>query len=239
MEQTIALLKRTKLGLLYNLMLDIEQRHNEHPAEKFVVKFWSRERAASFKKRIPEYEINHVAILKGMRRLKELNVFEYYREFGEPSSDKKSDFEIALNIQKFHVCFDLIRNKRTGKSRTKKQGHSSENLDGILFEVRHLPSGEIMLNNFLLSRPDFDGENYRVFEYVFKNPGKRISLSTIKEKVPDAGKDLPRMVDNWGFKGDVRKAFFQVSKIAIKFCNPIRSSDLSALNIAHLRFPTK
>ena len=129
--------------------------------------------------------------------------------------------------------------KRTAKPVEPPETNRPKNAEQKIYEIRYTNAGEILLNDFLFARPDYDGENHRVFEYVFKNPNRDIPLKEIEMRVSgtDIGKSLSKIVDNWGFKGDIRKAFFQVSQSIIKFRNPIYQKDLDNLHITRLRFP--
>lgn len=87
---------------------------------------------------------------------------------------------------------------------------------------------EIVLNGiFLLAKPDFDSENEKVFTYLYKNPGKRI---TVEELVSQATggplkKDLHDIARDLGFSKDL-KVFMSISKGTIIFHNPVNLSDL-------------
>jgi len=94
---------------------------------------------------------------------------------------------------------------------------------------------EIIINNFLLANPDFDSENERVFTYIYKNPNKKISLEELQQNTGRLGKTLHKIVENLGFTGNFRKAFFDVSKTGIRFRNPITKTDLDELGIKHLK----
>jgi hypothetical protein len=108
-----------------------------------------------------------------------------------------------------------------------------------IYEVKYTHTREIILNGFLLGRPNFDSENHIVFEYVYKHPNRDISLDEIEKNLQGRtlSKTLPKIVENWGFTGRLKKAFFDVSKLKIKFRNPISSKDLRDFDIENLRFP--
>lgn len=94
---------------------------------------------------------------------------------------------------------------------------------------------EIIINNFLLANPDFDSENERVFTYIYKSPNKRISLKELQQNTGKLGKTLHKIVENLGFTGNIRKAFFDVSKTGIRFRNPVTKTDLDELGIKHIK----
>jgi len=94
---------------------------------------------------------------------------------------------------------------------------------------------KILVNNFLLAKPDFFRENEVVFTYVYNNPNRRISLEEIKEKTRyKITKSLPKILENLGFTGQLRKAFFDVSSKGIRLRNPVTKKDLKELGIKNL-----
>lgn len=97
---------------------------------------------------------------------------------------------------------------------------------------------EIVLNDyFLLSRPHFGGENEMVFSYLFKNQGKRISLKELEReatKMP-LKKRIHEILKDLGFKGELAKAFFSISKTGVIFQNPVTPEQMKDLEITKLR----
>ncbi len=99
----------------------------------------------------------------------------------------------------------------------------SENIHRIIYTKNR----EILLNNIQIARPDFDSENDLVFSYLYEHPNVKISKSQIeKELNVKLLKDFDKIVENLGFKGDVRKIFFNVPKNSILFRNPVIKCDL-------------
>lgn len=110
----------------------------------------------------------------------------------------------------------------------------------VVYEIRYSENGEIFLNNFLFGKVQFNGENETVFSYLFKHPNKRITKAEFKEKAGySVGKPLHKIVDNLGFTGNLRKAFFIVSEQAILFRNPLTKKELEKLNIPPLKLKKK
>jgi len=86
-------------------------------------------------------------------------------------------------------------------------------------------SGDILINNKLISNPNFDGENDLVFSYLFSNPNKKFTRMQIETSVkPKPKKTFNKIIENLGFTKDLRKLFFNVSKKSIKFNNPVITS---------------
>lgn len=92
----------------------------------------------------------------------------------------------------------------------------------------------IVVNNFLLKRPDFDSENERFFTYVFSNPNKLITVKELNENYIELKKTTHKIIENLGFTGDLKKIFFDVSKTSVKFRNPVTQAVLDDLGIKHI-----
>lgn len=107
----------------------------------------------------------------------------------------------------------------------------------IVYEVTYTQAREIMLNKvFQLAKPDFDTENDLVFNYLYKNPNQKFTKQQLEEAIGrQLTKDLHKIVENLGFKADLRKMFFSVSATSISFKNPITQEDLEALGIQKIK----
>lgn len=93
---------------------------------------------------------------------------------------------------------------------------------------------EIILNDiFILARPNFTSTNELVFSYLYKNPNRVISLKELEREATKQGitKSPHQIVKDLGFKKDLRKAFFNISKTNITFKNPVSKQDLDDLGI--------
>jgi len=102
-------------------------------------------------------------------------------------------------------------------------------------------SREILLNNFfLIAKPDFNSENEQVFYYLYKNPNKNITKAEIIEDLKiTLTKDFGKIIENLKFKGDLRRAFFDISKNSIQFYNPVSKERLEALGIRNIQIQAK
>lgn len=107
----------------------------------------------------------------------------------------------------------------------------------IIYEITYAPSREILLNQtFQLAKPDFDSENDLVFSFLYKHPNKKHTLKEIEVGIgSELGKTLHKIVENLGFKGDLRKIFFDVSGTSICFKNPVTKADLEKMGINRIK----
>ena len=109
--------------------------------------------------------------------------------------------------------------------------------EDIAYEVSYSDiNRKILVNNFLIAQPNFMGENEVVFTYLYKHPNDAISKEQIeitsKTKIT---KRFSKIIENLGFTGELKKAFFIISKDKIMFRNPITNNVLKELGIEYLR----
>ena len=109
----------------------------------------------------------------------------------------------------------------------------------MVYEIKLTTSREILLNNLVLARPEFGSENEIVFRYLFDNPNRPVKLDELQKRMGDQAikKTLHKIVENLGFQGDLKDAFFSVTKDSILFRNPIRKEDMKKLGKDWLRIP--
>lgn len=92
----------------------------------------------------------------------------------------------------------------------------------IAFEVEYSSARKILINGIFLSKTRFDSTNDQIFSFVYDHPNKKITRDDIKKS-----KALTSVLDDLGFKGPLRKLFFQSStKDAVIFKNPVYKHDL-------------
>jgi hypothetical protein len=91
----------------------------------------------------------------------------------------------------------------------------------------------VYLNNlFKLSSPRFSGENANFITYVLDNPGKKIRKDDLeKEYGSRPKKTFHSIVNELGFKEEIRKVFFKASKATVEFRNFIHESELPKLKV--------
>jgi len=116
-----------------------------------------------------------------------------------------------------------------------------EKADETAYQISFSMNNEILLNDLVvLAKPNLNSENTDIFSYLVKNPNKKVTKKEIEQHLGHSiGKDLHKIVENWGFTGDLRKAFFNVSKDVILFRNPLTRADLAGLSIPLLRIAKK
>ncbi len=102
--------------------------------------------------------------------------------------------------------------------------------------ITFTPAREILLNNsYQIAKPDFDSENDLVFDYLYKHPNEKFTKEQIEAELRiKLAKSPHKIIENLGFTGVLRKAFFSVSKNSIQFRNPVKSKDLAASVVAQL-----
>ncbi len=128
----------------------------------------------------------------------------------------------------------------TGKKPKQAQEvKETEKRSDIVFEITYTEAREVLLNEYLqLAKPDFDRENDLVFEYLVKNPNRTIQQSEIEDTINSRlTKSLHKIVENLGFIGDLRKVFFDISKSAIYFRNPVTKPTLERLSMSKIKLP--
>lgn len=105
------------------------------------------------------------------------------------------------------------------------------------YAITYTKSRQILLNDFLqLAQPTFNGENDLVFNFLYQNPNKPFSKKQIEVTLSiKIAKPLHKIVENLGFKGDLARAFFAVSKNSISFKNPVSQDELEQMGIHKIR----
>jgi hypothetical protein len=95
----------------------------------------------------------------------------------------------------------------------------------------------IVLNDqFVLSKPNFNSENEVVFSFLYNNPNKKWTKQELESQINmKVHKSFDKIVENLGFKNDLRKVFWQVSSDSIRFNNPISTNTLEKMKLNHLR----
>lgn len=96
---------------------------------------------------------------------------------------------------------------------------------------------KIILNNkYILSIPDFDGENDNFMDFMINNQNKKISKEDFTKNNRVLKKNFVVILSNLGFSGEIKKIFFEVSKNRVYFRNNIRITDIedSGINFEKL-----
>ena len=98
----------------------------------------------------------------------------------------------------------------------------------LVLKIIYTQTREIVLNDiFLIGKPDFNGENDLVFSYLYKKPNKPLTIKEIETAVRGPlQKSFHKIIENLGFRGDLKKVFFSVSKDSIQFNNPVTKKQI-------------
>jgi hypothetical protein len=106
------------------------------------------------------------------------------------------------------------------------------------YRITFTMANEIVLNDVLiLARPNLNNENAALFEYLMGNPNKNLQKRDIETALNlKIGKSFHKIIENLGFKGDLRKAFFKTAETSILFRNPVTDEQLRQLGIPCLRY---
>lgn len=237
------------LEKIYNLVLDIDEKFRIKPEQIITIDIDSLnyDRFTILRDKI----IGNTKIRLDFRKdaldfLKDKNLVYHY-EVNRPIEK----IEIALNVEEFPKFRDEIAKayeeeiKRqapfpliTKTDPEAQQEAVKKPTDEAIYQIKYTLAREIILNNFLLSKVNFNSENDNIFGYIYKNPNKKINIEELKK--PAGGKltkDLHKIVENLGFKGELKKAFFNISKNDIFFRNPLTQKDLDDLGISRLKLP--
>lgn len=96
-------------------------------------------------------------------------------------------------------------------------------------------SRRVMLNGEKqLARLNFNSTNELVFDYLYRNQGKRVTVKELEAEVlkEPLNKTLHAIVRDLGFTGALAQIFFDVSKSAIRFSNHVTEADLETFGIS-------
>ena len=124
----------------------------------------------------------------------------------------------------------------------RKEIANIELTENILYQITYNDHDRIIrLNNFHLSKPNFNSENDNCFTYIYTHPNiiidkselEKANGSKLKKRISDIIRDL-------GFTDELKKIFFSVSKDKVKFINPItmqyaKKNNLLEINLTLLR----
>lgn len=96
-------------------------------------------------------------------------------------------------------------------------------------------SRRVMLNGEKqLARLNFNSTNELVFDYLYRNQGRRVTVKELEAEVlkEPLNKTLHAIVRDLGFTGALAQLFFDVSKSAIRFSNHVTEADLEAFDLS-------
>jgi hypothetical protein len=124
----------------------------------------------------------------------------------------------------------------------RKEIANKEIMENILYQITYNDHNRIIrLNNFQLSKPNFNSENDNCFTYMYTHPNiaidksdlEKANGSKLKKRIADVIRDL-------GFTDELKKIFFNVSKDKVRFINPItkqyaKENNLPEINLSAFR----
>lgn len=148
-----------------------------------------------------------------------------------------SKIQQELEYQEFTGKKPTNPSKPTPSDEPKQDNQSKADVPDVVYKITYTGSREILLNNdFQLAKPTFNSENDLVFSFLFDHPNQTFSLKQIQEAIKvGITKDLHKIVENLGFKNDLKRVFFSVSKDSIQFRNSITKKDLEGLGIGRIK----
>lgn len=146
--------------------------------------------------------------------------------------------EVNVDVPRFFTVMEraeardmLFRgNKPEQPTRDDKKSDSSPD---YVYEITYTPNREVCLNGSLvLSKPNFNGENDLVMHYLVEHTNEIVTKVDLEEAIKSKiTKSFHKIIENLGFKGDLKKIFFEVSEDAVVFRNPITQEVLNAMGI--------
>lgn len=112
----------------------------------------------------------------------------------------------------------------------KNAGTANREMDAYFITVSN---NKVILNNsFILSTPNFDSENANFIEYIIEHQNEKLSRIDVEREMKiKLKKSLKQIVQDLGFKGELKKLFFNISKIAVRFKNYVPQSHLIEIGI--------
>jgi len=100
--------------------------------------------------------------------------------------------------------------------------------DEITFSIKRFKDRQILLNNkYLLSTPNFCGENDNFFEMLYDAPDQLFIKQEMRAEMQKLKKTFHQILNQLGFKGELRKIFFPiVNKDQVMFRNYLTDKDM-------------
>lgn len=236
-------LSQANLAKIYGTVMDIEDKLQVNPDSTVEIDWYFR---------------NRPKVIEDLDRLEcRMDALTFLQNWGAISSHNCNrltpmtgeSISVSVNIQEFQKFKQKISEVYKAKETRRTPANSSSALTtkrrpahedtDVVYEIKLTTSREILLNNLVLARPEFGSENEIVFRYLFDNPNRTVTLDELQKRMGDQPikKTLHKIVENLGFQGDLKDAFFSVAKDSILFRNPIRKEDMKKLGKDWLRIP--
>lgn len=213
-----------QLENIYNTVLDIEGRLRIKPSTKVTIKLNQECRFPLLAEKCDgllhsaEYREDALIFLARKNIITDFKI--RYSEYGD------NEVDLFLNFNKFQQFNDEI-----GKVHKNLNNDNSSN-DKILYNVTYNEmAGEILINNKVFKKTNLGSLTDNIFAYLNKNPNRKIKIDELREATEETIRDLPKVIENAGFTGNLSRTFFRVSKTAIFFRQQITKIDFKKLNI--------
>lgn len=159
-----------------------------------------------------------MAMLDNILKMQGAEPIGYYVKFEQPSFDELLD--------NFSEARTLIIEKN------KSEKITPDNTDsGTYFISKSMK--KVLLNNvFVLATPNFSSENDNFIDYILKNPNKKLTKKDFKDSGKiTLNKKFSNILNDLGFKNELKKLFFDVSKTTIYFRDSVKEEELANLNV--------
>lgn len=103
---------------------------------------------------------------------------------------------------------------------------------------------KLKINEIVIAKPHFESENDYFAAYITNNPGKKLTNQEfVKFKNGKMTKKFDQIINDLGFKGNIKKLFFpNISIKAVEFRNQITMEDMKKAGIDDIYpsdFPSK
>lgn len=151
---------------------------------------------------------------------------------------------LSVVPDKFDTYFKEIEAKYKELAEDYESAKKAETLVNIgpestIYKIEFDKTRIIRVNNFAIAKPDFESENEVVFDYIYRNPNRRIQKVEIERALQRTLiKRLHNILSDLGFRADLKKVFFPgVSENGLEFRNPVTRKELDELRINWLSFP--
>lgn len=151
----------------------------------------------------------------------------------QPEIVQQPKTQVRIFPKKFRYLRDTL-SRMVSKQSPKESKQDKKDAD---YKITYTKQRQILLNdNAQIGKPDFNSENDLVFSLLYEHPNERFTREQIEKEVGvTLTKSLHKIVENLGFEGDTKEAFFSVSKNAIQFRNPVTKEQLREMRQPFLK----
>lgn len=177
------------------------------------------------RKDIDEFSKTSLQLIKGIQDNFKLNIPKISPVLSDVSFALPPNYE----AEQVRLLRQLVNQQEASKPSSESNNQT--------YSITYTKSRQVLLNGvFQLAQPTFNGENDLVFSYLCQHPNKPLSKKQLESELKiTISKPLHKIVENLGFKGDLAKAFFSVSKGSIVFRNPVSTDELNQMGLSIIR----